>query len=59
MKNLIWIEELTAMVWLATGAIQLVTTGNENSYYVDQFDNTFYCKNYPLHYNVNGLPHKW
>jgi len=53
------IEESTANTWLRSGAIQLETTGNENSYYVDQFDNQFFCKNYPEHYNVNGLPVKW
>lgn len=53
------IEENTVAAWLLTGAIQLSTTGHENSYYLDQFGNQFYCKNYPEHYNVNGLPHKW
>lgn len=53
------IESRTAELWLKTGAIQLETTGNENSYYVNEFGHEFFCKNYPEHYNVNGLPHKW
>ena len=53
------IEESTANNWLATGAIQLETTGNENSYYVNEFGTEFFCKNYPEHYNVNGMPKKW
>ena len=53
------IEENTAESWLRSGAIQLETTGSENSYYLDQFGNKFFCKNYPMHWNVNGLPHKW
>ena len=59
MDKLTWIEENTVSAWLASGAIQLQTTGNENSYYLDQFGNQFYCKNYPGHYNVNGMLHKW
>ena len=53
------IEQVTVDSWLLTGAIQLETTGNENSYYVDEFGHGFFCKNYPEHYNVNGMPHSW
>jgi len=41
------IEEQTAENWLMTGAITVTEYGNENTYYVDEFENTFYCKNYP------------
>ena len=36
-----------ARAWLATGAITLVETGEENSYYVNEFGHRFFCKNYP------------
>jgi len=36
-----------AQAWLATGAITLVETGEENSYYVNEFGHRFFCKNYP------------
>ena len=41
------IEIPTMESWLATGAITLTSTGNENLYFVDQFGNEFYCKCYP------------
>lgn len=41
------IEEKTANIWLALGTIWITETGQENTYYVDQFENQFYCKNYP------------
>ena len=41
------IEEKTADLWLALGTIWITDTGQENTYYVDQFDNQFFCKNYP------------
>ena len=39
------IEEKTANIWLALGTIWVTETGQENTYYVDQFGNQFYCKN--------------
>ena len=45
-----WIENVTAMLWLKTGTIQVIEYGNENTYYEDQFGNEFYCKNYPDDY---------
>lgn len=36
-----------AQAWLATGAITLTETGEENSYYVNEFGHRFFCKNYP------------
>jgi len=41
------IEEKTADLWLELGTICVTETGQENTYYVDQFDNQFFCKNYP------------
>ena len=41
------IEEKTADIWLSLGTIWVTETGQENTYYLDQFDNQFYCKNYP------------
>jgi uncharacterized protein YvpB len=41
------IEEKTADIWLSLGTICVTDTGEENTYYIDQFDNQFYCKNYP------------
>jgi hypothetical protein len=41
------LEEKTAALWLAAGTIWITETGQENTYYVDQFANQFYCKNYP------------
>lgn len=41
------IEEKTANIWLSLGTITVTSTGSENTYYVDQFGNKFYCKNYP------------
>ena len=44
------IAETTANTWLKAGAIRVTWYGNENTYYVDQFDAEFYCKNYPQQY---------
>lgn len=41
------IEEKTATIWLALGTITVTSTGSENTYYIDEFGNEFYCKNYP------------
>lgn len=41
------IEEKTAELWLSQGTIKVTETGQENTYYIDEFDNQFYCKNYP------------
>jgi hypothetical protein len=41
------IEEKTANIWLSLGTIWVTDVGQENTYYVDQFENQFYCKNYP------------
>jgi len=41
------IEEKTADTWLSLGTIWVTDVGQENTYYVDQFENQFYCKNYP------------
>lgn len=41
------IEEKTADLWLTLGTIKITETGQENTYYIDQFEQQFYCKNYP------------
>jgi hypothetical protein len=41
------IEEKTADTWLNLGTIWITDVGQENTYYIDQFNNEFYCKNYP------------
>ena len=41
------IEEKTANLWLELGTIKITDIGQENTYYVDQFENQFFCKNYP------------
>ena len=50
------IEESTVKAWTRTGAIQLESTGNENSYYIDEFGNEFFCKNYPQTYDAHCYP---
>lgn len=41
------ITEKTANIWLSQGTITITSTGAENTYYVDQFNMEYYCKNYP------------
>jgi hypothetical protein len=41
------LEIQTAELWLASGAIKVTEIGQENTYYVNEFDHKFYCKNYP------------
>ena len=41
------IEEATAKNWMATGAIWITEIGEENTYYTNEFDHMFFCKNYP------------
>jgi hypothetical protein len=48
------IEQNTVDLWLSLGTIKITEYGEENTYYVDQFDNEFCCKNYPSNqYEVN------
>ena len=47
LPNIQEIEEKTADLWLTLGTIKITETGQENTYYVDQFEQQFYCKNYP------------
>ena len=42
-----YIEQNTVDIWLTMGTIKISELGEENTYYVDEFDNEFYCKNYP------------
>lgn len=53
------IEIETAEAWIKSGTIQMETTGWENTYYLDQFGNEFFCKNYPETHGDCGLPHSW
>lgn len=41
------LSENTVFNWLANGAIKPIYEGQENTYYTDEFNNEFYCKNYP------------
>jgi len=41
------LEINTAENWLAQGTIWISETGNENTYYTDQFNREYFCKNYP------------
>ena len=47
MKPIIEIEPNTAINWLSIGSIRLTETGEENSYYINEFGMVFYSKNYP------------
>ena|ERR1035437_2827897 len=47
MPKLTELEECTAGDWLARGTIKETSRGEENTYYRDEFENQFYCKNYP------------
>lgn len=47
LSRLIEIEERTAVNWLQRGTIAETSRGEENTYYRDEFENQFYCKNYP------------
>jgi len=39
------IESKTADLWLSTGAITVTDTGEENTYYTNEFGHLFFCKN--------------
>lgn len=49
------LEIETAELWVETGAIQPTRYDDENTYYVNEFDMEFYCKNYPANANY-GIP---
>ena len=44
------IEIETAELWVNQGTIWPSEYGNENTYYMDEFDREYYCKNYPDEY---------
>jgi len=44
------ISQFTADLWLSQNTIKITEYGNENTYYVDQFDQEYFCKNYPDQY---------
>ena len=54
-KYPIEIESVTAETWINAGSIQVTEFGNENTYYVNEFGHTFYCKNYPQLYGVRRV----
>ena len=41
------IEVSTAINWLALDTVRATSIGSENTYYIDQFGNAFFCKNMP------------
>jgi len=41
------LSELTAATWLAQDTIRVTDYGSENTYYIDQFNIEYFCKNYP------------
>lgn len=41
------LESNIAALWLKLGGIQIESKGEENTYYTDDFNNEFFCKNYP------------
>lgn len=47
LSKIVELEEKIADLWLSIGTITIDDIGQENTYYVDQFGNQFYCKNYP------------
>ena len=48
------LEVSTADLWLSLKTIRVTEIGSENTYYVDQFNNRFFCKNYPWGF-INGV----
>ena len=48
------LEIPTADLWLSTGAITTTETGEENTYYVNEFGYLFFCKNYPANDLASG-----
>ena len=49
------IEIRTMQTWLKTGAIIETDRGSENAYFVDEFDNEYFCKGHHT-YQVDGSP---
>ena len=41
------IEEATMVSWLRSGGIKIYDIGNENVYFINDFNMSFYCKCYP------------
>ena len=41
------IEVNIAAAWIQSGALTVTDYGEENTYYKDEFDRTYFCKNYP------------
>ena len=47
LPEVIELEEVTANTWVEQGTIWITSTGSENTYYTDEFDMQYFCKNYP------------
>lgn len=50
-RNTDYPEELEtnmAELWLKNGAIKIDNYGTENTYYKDEYNRAYYCKNYPI-----------
>lgn len=45
MNDLTEIEINTALNWMENGTLKVVSEGEENTYYVDEFDAYYFCKN--------------
>ena len=39
------LEINVAAAWVESGAIWVTSLGEENTYYIDDFDREYYCKN--------------
>ena len=52
------LEVNVADAWLKSGAIRVESFGTENTYYLNEFNHSFYCKNYPsFHTDLAGIHH--
>ena len=51
------LESVTARAWNNAGTIRVTEYGTENTYYVNEFNHLFYCKNYPTMHGI--IRHSW
>ena len=51
------LEPETARLWNDNGTIRVTEWGSENTYYVNEFEQRFYCKNHPSLFGV--IRHSW
>ena len=47
MTALTELEQVVVDNWLKTGAIHVTEYGHENTYYINEFNHRFFCKNNP------------